>query len=138
MNHLKRLLAVMLVLSVVLCLCACGNTQPDPVDDTKPATEPVVTDPVTEPVDDGKVTYKVTVQDEGGNPVAGALVQLCLDACVPAMTNAQGVAEWTVEEADYKVSFAMMPVGYDYATDAQEFYFDDDSCEMTLTLKVVA
>ena len=136
MNHLKRLLAAALAFCMVLCLCACGNTEPTPA--TEPATDPVVTDPVTEPADDGKVTYKVTVQDEGGNPVSGALVQLCLDACVPAMTNDKGVAEWNVEEADYKVSFAVMPVGYDYATDTQEFYFDDGSYEMTLTLQLAA
>lgn len=142
MNIAKRLLMLAMVLGVVLCLCACAAEEPKPTenDATSPvATEPAATEEVTEaPVEDGKVVYTVTVQDEAGNPVAGAMVQICLEACLPTVTNDQGVATWTMEEAGYKVSFVTMPAGYDYTTDTQEFYFADGEYEMTLTLKAVA
>lgn len=142
MNIAKRLLMLAMVLCVVLCLCACAAEEPKPTENgaTSPvATEPAATEEVTEaPVEDGKVVYTVTVQDEAGNPVAGAMVQICLEACLPTVTNEQGVATWTMEEAGYKVSFVTMPAGFDYTTDAQEFYFADGEYEMTLTLKAVA
>lgn len=142
MNIAKRLLMLAMVLFVVLCLWACAAEEPKPTENgaTSPvATEPAATEEVTEaPVEDGKVVYTVTVQDEAGNPVAGAMVQICLEACLPTVTNDQGVATWTMEEAGYKVSFVTMPAGYDYTTDTQEFYFGDGEYEMTLTLKAVA
>lgn len=143
MNQVKRLLLLALALCMVLGLCACASEEPNPTENND-ATSPVASDPVesdvaTDPgVEDGKVVYTVTVQDEAGNPVAGAMVQICLEACLPTVTNEQGVATWTMEEAGYKVSFVTLPAGYDYATDAQEFYFEDGSYEMTLTLKAVA
>ena len=76
--------------------------------------------------------------DEEGNPIAGAMVQMCLDTCLPGITNENGVAEFAVPEADYKVSFLALPEGYDYTTGEQEFYFDAGSYEMTITLKAVA
>ena len=136
----KWIRAVALVVCLMLCLCACGDAGQSPATEaTKESTEATQATEATEAtVPDGKVVYSVTVQDEGGNPVAGAMVQLCLDSCMPARTDDQGVAQWTMEEADYKVSFVMMPEGYDYATDAQEFYFEDGEYELTLTVKAVA
>ena len=84
-----------------------------------------------------KVTYTVTVVDEGGNPVSGAFVQLCLEACVPCMTTEQGVATYpNMDEADYKVSFITVPAGYELPT--ENYYFEDGSYELTLVLKAVA
>jgi hypothetical protein len=86
--------------------------------------------------DVGKVTYKVTVVDEENNPVVGAMVQLCLDACIPALTNSNGVAEFNVVEEEYKVSFVTMPDGY--TSDEEAYYFADGSYELTITLKKAA
>lgn len=143
MNQVKRLLLLAVAMCMVLGLCACASEDPKPTennDGTSPvASDPAASDEATEPgVEDGKVVYTVKVQDEDGNPVVGAMVQICLEACLPTMTNDQGVATWTMEEAGYKVSFVTLPAGYDYATDAQEFYFADGAYEMTLTLKAVA
>lgn len=142
MNRIKRVLSLVMALCMLLCLCACANENPTPSDNNDATTPsdstPVESNEATEPsVEDGKVVYTVTVQDEGGNPVPGAMVQICLEACLPTVTNEQGVATWTMEEAGYKVSFVTMPAGYDYTTDTQEFYFADGSYEMTITLKVV-
>lgn len=132
---MKNILAILLVLCMALSLCACGepaNNGAETTVDTTPSTSEQV-----ETTDDGKAVYTVTVVDEGGNPVANAMVQICKDVCLPAMTNAQGVAVFSVvEEEGYKVSFMTMPEGY--IADAEEFYFDAGSCEMTIVLKAVA
>ena len=125
----------------LLCgLCACGepadNSTPD---SSTPASTTTTT--TTQPADD-KVTYTVTVTDESGNPIAGAMVQLCSDTCVPTRTDENGVATWQRDEEDeYKVSFlnATTPVeGYTYVDEGiTNFYFDDGETEMTIVLKAV-
>lgn len=141
MNILKRIAAAALVLCMVLSLCACGSSN-DSAETTGAA--PVVTEAVTEAVKETKAPeeteaaqdgYQVTVVDEAGNPIAGAMVQLCMDTCFPGMTNESGVAAFNVEEADYKVSFLVLPAGYTYSTEEQEFHFANGSKEMTITLK---
>lgn len=140
MKFMKNLLIAVLVLTMAMSLCACGGNTPaddaaEPtVAQTAPQTEPVKETEET-PVDDGKVTYTVSVVDENGNPISGAMVQLCLDTCLPGMTDASGAAVFNVDEADYKVSFLTLPAGYTYSTEEQEFYFEEGSTEITLTLK---
>ena len=137
---MKKLLICVLAVVMLLSLCACGGEKAPA--ETKPAeTEaPVV---VTEaPVEEteavlpeGMVQYAVTVVDEAGAPVAGAMVQLCKDSCVPAVTDANGVATFTLPEDDYKASMLAMPAGYAYAGEADTFYFEG-AYELTITLKV--
>lgn len=128
----KGLLAILLAFIMLLTLAACGETEP-----AADATTTAATTEMTAPVDDGKETYTVKVVDEGGNPVAQAMVQICKDSCLPGMTNAEGVATFTVlEDTGYKVSFVSMPAGYE--SEETEFYFEDGSYEMTITLKAVA
>lgn len=161
---LKSILLIMLALCLTLCLCACGDdtatekndgktaaatnaestapattttitdtneTEPSE-EDSATTTTPVVTGP-TQPVD-GKANYTVIVTDEAGNPIPGAFVQLCLESCIPCITNAQGVASYpNMAVADYKVSFITVPAGYELPTD--NYYFEKDTYEMTLVLK---
>lgn len=138
MNLMKRLLTMVLALCMVLSLAACSGgsdetTAPEettaPVETTAPAEE------TTEPADDGMVDYTVTVTDESGNPIAGALVQLCMDTCYPGVTDESGVASFHVAEADYKVSFLSLPEGYTYSGAEEEFYFDAGSTALTIVLK---
>lgn len=145
MNMKKLLTVSLLVLSLLLCLCACGEGEETPTTDPAATTAPTEapteapTDPteeVTEP--SNEPTYTVTVVDEGGNPVSGAMVQLCLESCVPAITNENGVAEFFLDEADYKVSFVMIPDGYELVGEETDFYFADGENTMTLTLKAIA
>lgn len=131
MKHLKGLTALVLVLVLVFCLCACGGQE---TPETTAAPVETTAAPATEAVDDGKVEYTITVVDESGAPISGAMVQICLDACYPGMTDANGQAKFSVLEADYKVSFLSLPAGYTYSGDAQEFYFEG-GYELTITLK---
>ena len=131
MKITKNLVALLLVLCMALSLCACGGD--NAVEATEAATEaPVVveTEPAveeTEAIDDGKVVYTITVQDEAGNPIANAMVQMCLETCIPGMTNENGAAQ-----ADYKVSFLTIPEGL---AAEEYYYFENGSTEMTITLK---
>lgn len=138
---LKRLLAVIAAVMMMFCLFACtggqGGSTTEETNDTPSAntSTPPATETTGEAVFDG---YTVTVVDEGGNPIAGAFVQLCLESCYPSVTDASGTAKFDLEEADYKVSFVNLPAGYEYATGEQEFYFAAGSKELTITLKAVA
>lgn len=132
MRKLILILCVLLCLSAVLCACA-----EKPVDDAAASTEAssISTEESSLPPDDGKVTYTVYVVDENGKGVTGGMIQFCLDSCMPCVLDANGVASMKLEEADYKVSFTMMPTGYTLAGDETEFHFEDGSYEMTITLK---
>ena len=130
---MKRFLALVLALGLMLSLCACGGDERPEVT-TEPTTE--ATEPTTEATE--PTTYVVTVVDQDNAPVAGAWVQLCLESCVPAMTDENGVANFFLAEDDYKVSFTVMPPGYEYAGEDQEWYFADGENTMTITLQKTA
>lgn len=136
MRSMKTILALALTLCLAMTLCACGEAAAEPTQpQTVPTTVPQPTE-TTAPVEEGGYTVKVV--DEEGNPIAGAMVQLCKDACVPGQTDEQGVAKFNLPEDTYKVSFLMLPAGYDYVDETQEFYFEDGSMELTITLKAAA
>ena len=145
MYYVKRALCVLIALCMTLALAACGggdkggNDAPDGTPASSAPASSVPGDTSTPddvqdtPVDDGKVTYTVTVVDDAGNPVSGIMVQICKDVCMPAVTDADGVAVWSLDEDEYKVSFPVSPEGYvDYT--GSEFYFDAGSAEMTIVL----
>lgn len=144
---MKTILLVVLTLCLTVSLCACGDngnsdstnttTQGGDTTTTTSTTTTAETTTTTTTVADGKVTYTVTVTDESGNPIPGAYLQLCLESCMPCVTNAQGIATWpNFDEADYKVSFMTLPEGY--SSDVNEFHFEDGSYEMTIVLKATA
>ena len=137
MKTFLKVMCLVFAATMLLSLCACNN----PSGNTDPGTKPSVPDskpttPTTEPSAPAASGYKVTVQDEAGNPIVGALVQLCQDTnCFPSPTGADGVAVFNLEEAEYKVSFLKLPDGYDYTTEETNFYFADGSKELTIVLK---
>ena len=147
MKHMKMLISLALALSMVLCLVACGNNASNGSgngDAGVGSTSSNVSADASvtgsgegsssgETVEDGRVTYTITVVDEDGNPISGAMVQICKDTCLPCgATNADGVVTVTTVEDDYKVSF-MTPVA-GYVTEGLEFYFDEGSTEMLIIL----
>ena len=137
--NMKRLMALGLALVLMLCLCACGgNVEPEvTTEPTTEATEP--TTEATEPAEEVNApTYVVTVVDQDNAPVVGAWVQLCLEACVPAMTDDNGVANFYLEENDYKVGFTVMPAGYEYVDEQDAWYFADGENTMTIVINKVA
>ena len=137
MKTLKWLLITIAVISLLACLTACN----EPAEPSAPESSAPVTTTTTK-ADDCKITYTVTVTDEGGNPISGALIQLCAESCFPTATNAQGVATWSLEEEEYKISFLNTETpaaGYTYVDpDETDFYFEDGETEATVVLKAVA
>lgn len=149
--NMKRLVAALLALCLALSLCACGGNQEDNniLEETNNVAEdPVVAEPnvpeqteaLTEETKPSGIVYTVKVQDEGGNPVVGAMIQICQgELCLmPTATDDAGVAVFSVaEEAEYEAKFLSLPAGYDYTTEEQVFHFGT-GFELTITLKAVA
>ena len=143
MKKIKYFLVSALTMCTVLGLCACGSDDKDDNKATESTTtkkEVVTTEATTEEItttseDDEKAHYSVKVVDEEGNPIVGAMVQLCNESCFPSVTNAEGVAEFSLDEAEYKASFLTLPEGYAYVGEETAFYFEDGSNELTITLK---
>ena len=142
---MKKIIAIMLMLCLTVSLCACGGSNNTVETTTEPAVVETTTEPetteaeTTEPEVTG-TTYTVKVVDEGGNPIAGAVVQICAEVCFPALTDENGVATFANQENrdDYKVSFSAMPTGFELTTETAEFYFENGATEMTITLKAIA
>lgn len=139
MKKMKYILAAVLVLCMMLSLCACGESSGN-AEDTTTENEPIQTTTAEETVedttvDDGKLTYKVTVQDEAGNGIAAAMVQLCDEFCTFATADANGVATFNLEEGDYYASLMAMPEGYAHMGEEEKYYFEEGSTELTITLK---
>lgn len=111
MKSICRLLAVLFILAAVLSACSAGQ-----------------------PEQTLQQAYTVTVTDAEGNPISGVMVQLCLDACYPGVTDADGRAEFPLPEADYKVSLLTVPEGYTYSADTQEFHFEPGSKSLCIVL----
>lgn len=134
----QRIFAALLALTLLLGLCACAPTDPQP---TQPSTtapsQPATiapTQPTTQP-EDGKVTYRVSVTDENGNLLPNVMVQLCLTSCIPGSTGESGTAEFRLEEGAYHASVMIMPEGYAYIGTETEFYFEDGKTELTIVLQ---
>ena len=143
--NIKRFLTLCLVICLALSLIACGNTQaetPKNEETQAPTANQTEAPEVTDaPTENSNPVYTVKIVDEAGNPVVGAMVQICQgETCMPGpMTGADGTVTFQVAEANYKVSFlGSVPAGYAYTTEETEFYFEAGSYEMTIVLKAVA
>lgn len=143
---MKKLIAMLLALVMVVGLAACGETaKPTEPENTDPApSTPAATEPsqdVEEPPVNENPVYTVKIVDEGGNPISGVMIQICQgETCMPGpVSDENGTITFQVAEDDYKVSFlGDVPAGYDYTTEETEFYFEDGSYELTIVLKAVA
>lgn len=143
MKHVlfKALACMLLLLALTLTVCACDNadTKDETTDDTTAApTEAPTETPTEEPTeeeteeeteDSGLVTYKVTVVDASGAPVANVPVQLCQgELCrLPIPTGADGVALIEAEEDSYTAK-ALWNGG-----ETESFSFNDSN-ELTIVL----
>lgn len=127
---MKKLLTLILALLMILSLCACGSdsTDNDPVDN------PTTDSSQTSSKEETTPKFEVTVTDADGNAVSGVMVQLCKTSCVPAMTNADGIATFNLEITDgYKLSVMSCPEGYEYIGEA-EIYIEEGSTEYSLEI----
>ncbi|MBQ4561088.1 MAG: hypothetical protein IJA55_02000 [Clostridia bacterium] len=142
MKTFKNLLGIILIACMMLTFVACNtdNSVTDDADTTK-ASEVQTTSP-EDASDDTETAadegFKVIVADEDGTPVAGVAVQLCKDTCMPAVTDADGIASFNSEiTAEHKVSVLTLPEGYEYTGEA-EIYLEDGMSELTVTVTKVA
>lgn len=142
MKKITYVLMSILIMCIAIGLCACGTDGNGDETNTTEASTTKAQETTTEKtsekdttVDNAKVKYTVKVVDESGNPIAGAMVQLCKEACFPSKTNDQGIAEFSLPEDEYKASFLTLPEGYTYTGEETAFYFEDGSKDMTITLK---
>ena len=133
----KRLIVLLLTLSLALCLCACGGNSNTTDTTAAPAgtTLPVET---TQAIVAATPSHTAKVVDEGGNPIAGVMVQACLETCIPTITDENGVASWfNMADGNYEVKIVTMPEGYTYSSEEDVFHFDSSN-ELTIMLKAVA
>ena len=73
-----------------------------------------------------------------GNPVAGVMLQICKDSCIPAKTDENGIATFNIEvTSEHKLSVLSCPTGYEYRGDA-EVYMEDGATEYTVELNEAA
>ncbi len=141
---MKKLIALLLLVCTVVCLCACGGN----TEETQPQTDPQQTEnETTEPqetenqIPEGKAEFVAYVKDEAGNPIANVMIQICLETCYPTMTDENGKATWIYEDAEgCKVSFPTgVPAGYAYVDESvTDFYFESGKREITVVLKAIA
>ncbi len=128
---MKKLLTFVLAVCMIMALCACGADKNGPTG-TEPQNKPNNTQ--TSSKEDTAPKFEVTVNDEEGNAVKGVMVQLCKDTCVPAITNENGVATFSVEITDeHKLSVMSCPDGYEYTGEA-EIYLEDGDTSYTLEI----
>ena len=152
---MKKFICMLLALCFVFALAACGATEEKTENnetvttteaktteeettaaaesDTKPA--PDEADVV---VEDTTVLYTIKVVDGAGNAVSAATIaQICDEVCVPVKLI-EGAGEKKLEaNENYHVNLTVMPEGYEYASGAEEYYFDAENV-CVITLKAVA
>lgn len=136
MKALKNLLALVLVLGLALVLCACGGETTDPQGDDDVVTTTTVEKTTTTTAPEASAaSFQVTVVDQNGTPVPNVMLQVCKDTCVPAKTDDNGVATFSVEITDgYKLSVLSCPAGYTYGGEA-EVYLDSGITEFTVEVQ---
>lgn len=131
---MKKLITLLLVLTLAVCLVACGETPT-----TTPAattTQPALTTTVapTPTTTAPNYNYKIRVVDQDGNPIEGAYVIFCLEQCNFYATNAEGWALIDAPVTDgYQAHIMSLPAGYDGYTFSEEYTnFESGQTEMTL------
>ena len=103
---LSFILSAIMLVTLCLSLFACGEGQNNP-----PADE--------------KATYTVTVVDEDGNPVKGAMVNFTVKggSVFPMPTDAEGKVSYTTDK-QVTVSMLSVPDGYEYYELGQNLALD--------------
>ena len=143
MNSVKKILALLLMLCMVLSFAACTQgdnaVETNETESSEETTASVPEDTTEQTEDPNKIVYTVYIVDEEGNPVTGGMIQFCLDSCSPVIIDENGVAVFSPsEEADYDVKFLSMPEGYTYSTEEEVFHFAEGQMELTIVLKKAA
>ena len=137
---MKKLIAVLLLVCFTAVLCACGSetetVESSAVSESEgnaaSATESEAVSETSK--EEQTATFKVSVVDASGNPVANVMVQLCKDTCIPAKTGSDGIATFNAEITDgYKLSVLTCPDGYTYEGES-EIYLESGITEYQIEL----
>ncbi len=141
---MKKLVAIILLALMAFTLCACGSASSDTSSDSmdessKAVSSEAVSDESANESETAKDGYVITVVDDENKPVSNVVLQMCKlgddGNCTPGNpSDAEGKIVFTLPEDEYKVSVVIMPAGYTYSGDEKEFYFEDGSKELTVTL----
>ena len=132
---MKKLLVVLLAICMLFSFCACGADTDNKDNDVSSA--PVSSNEDTSS-EEQTSKFEVKVVDSDGNAVEGVMVQICKDTCIPAKTDANGVATFNIEvTSEHKLSVLSCPAGYEYTGEA-EVYMEDGATEYTVELSEVA
>ena len=127
MKNFKKILSLILVLSLGLCMVlgftACGDPEEadDPCTSCSDEDKDGKCDKCGETVGDGKVDYTVTVKDEDGNAVEGATVVIYLNGVSErgeAVTDDEGKVTFRLKEGSY--SAAVVDASAEYLYDEDE------------------
>ena len=133
---MKKLLALIMAVLMVLSLCACGADKTDTKtnDNIEQNSSSELEDTSSE--EETTPKFEVTVTDADGNAVQGVMVQLCKDTCVPAVTDANGVATFNAEITDgYKLSVMSCPEGYESENTGDNYIYLEEG-ETSYTLEI--
>jgi hypothetical protein len=140
MKNMKRLIAVMMVLTLALCFVACTEPQQNPgaSSSEKPAPSSTTSEPTsssTQKEEDPEPSHIVKVVDQDGNPVAGVYVQLCDNgSCyAPVVTNEEGIAEFFKPGITGAMTKVMKADGYTFSNEYTNFAEGENTVTLTIT-----
>ncbi|MBR3098286.1 MAG: hypothetical protein IKH18_01770 [Clostridia bacterium] len=132
---MKITLALILVCLLLFPLLQKASEQSrDPGDPVGAGTTPA---PGTEWNIGGKITaagYTVRVIDQNGDPVPGAMVNVCSDTvCDPRMTDEEGCLFYESEPFNYHLQLLKAPEGYSFDR-TQEYHTGTEYGETVITV----
>lgn len=131
---MKKLLALIMALCMVLALCACGESDTKTNDTDTQVQSSQSDNTSSNESKESAAAFEVTVVDQNGNTVEGVMMQVCKETCIPARTDADGIAKFSVEITDgYKLAVLSCPDGYEYTGEA-EIYLEDGATEYTVEI----
>lgn len=125
----KKILSTILVLSMILALSVCLFSCKDKGNDNTGDQNNDNTTPE-------KVTYTVTVVDQDGNPVKGAIVYFYPKGGVEMFypTNDNGATEGYKTDKEMSISVMTVPAGYEYDKLGQKQKVDAKDGKVTITV----
>ena len=107
------------------------NDEPETKTETRPEAEPEENLSVT--ANDVK-QYRIYVTDTEGNPVEGAMVQMCDDStCRVGNTDKDGLAVFEIKEDEYTVHIPKVPKGY--KKDSEEYKMPAEYSDLHITIE---
>lgn len=84
-----------------------------------------------------EVEYTITITDQNGAPVPGAIITVCDEtSCLPKVSDANGAITFTAAPYPYEIHVIKVPQGYEFDTELI-FTLPAEGCEMNIpfTLK---